>query len=159
MIKNGYLFKLVHLTAPYWYWHLVTSKARTVAKRAVRILLECFLVRFAWLNERNFETNSRYVWFIEPHLFRFQFNTKAVHIPDAHTVRGIDAHPPAPAPTQTPTQQHGTRASHCGRQVQPGHLRLRSVLRTGASLNVAGSRLCAAAGGRAIPGEYTQLPC
>ena len=96
---------------------------------------------------------------MEPHLFRFQFNTKAVHIQDAHTVRGIDAHPPAPAPTQTPTQQHGTRASHRGRQVQSGHLRLRPVLRTGASLNVAGSRACAAAGGRAIPGEYTQLPC
>ena len=30
--------------APCWYWHLVATKTVTVGKRAVRILLECFLL-------------------------------------------------------------------------------------------------------------------
>ena len=36
--------KLYTWGLPRWYWHLVAIEARTVGKRAVRILLECFLV-------------------------------------------------------------------------------------------------------------------
>ena len=43
---TGDLFKVVHLrTFPHQYWHLVTTEARTVGKRAVRILLECFFLK------------------------------------------------------------------------------------------------------------------
>ena len=46
---TGDLFRLVHyLTVqsppPHWHWYMVAIKACTVDKRAVRIILECFLV-------------------------------------------------------------------------------------------------------------------
>ena len=46
VVITGDLFKLVHLrTYPYQYWHLVVvTEAHTVGKRALRILLEYFLV-------------------------------------------------------------------------------------------------------------------
>ena len=33
-----------HCAAPYQYWNLVAAEARTVDMRAVRVLLECFLL-------------------------------------------------------------------------------------------------------------------
>ena len=52
VVITGGLFKRVHLRPyPYLYWHLVvTTETRKVGKRAVLILLECFLVlnTFTW---------------------------------------------------------------------------------------------------------------
>ena len=52
VVKAGDLFKHVHLRTPQppplpACWHLMATEARTVGKRTVRILLECFLVSTA----------------------------------------------------------------------------------------------------------------
>ena len=43
MVKTGDLCKYIYLRIPP-YWHLVAIVARMVGERAVRILLECFLL-------------------------------------------------------------------------------------------------------------------
>ena len=50
VVKAGDLFKHVHLRTPQPLpacWHLMATEPRTVGKRTVRILLECFLVSTA----------------------------------------------------------------------------------------------------------------
>ena len=49
-------------TAPNWYWHLVATEVHSVGKRAIRILLECFLVIVTFGNYGPICSNSINCW-------------------------------------------------------------------------------------------------